>query len=58
MKNLTLAVAAVVVFLLLAVLSSSLYVVYETQQVVITQFGKPVAEPVTTPGLKMKVPFV
>ena len=37
---------------------SSLYTVSEVEQVIITQFGKPVGEPVTTAGLKVKVPFV
>lgn len=36
----------------------SAYVVNETEQVIITQFGKAVGEPVTTPGLKFKLPFV
>jgi len=30
----------------------------ETQQVVITQFGKPVGDPITKPGLNFKVPFI
>jgi membrane protease subunit HflC len=46
------------VVLVLAVLGSSLYIVQESQQVIITQFGKPVGDPVTTPGLKAKAPFV
>ncbi len=37
---------------------SSAYVVDETEQVVITQFGKVVDKPVTTPGLNFKVPFI
>jgi membrane protease subunit HflC len=37
---------------------SSLYTVSEVQQVIITQFGKPIGEPVTTAGLKVKVPFI
>jgi membrane protease subunit HflC len=40
------------------VLTGSLYTVNEIEQVIITQFGKPVGEPVTTAGLKMKVPFI
>jgi membrane protease subunit HflC len=32
--------------------------VKETEQVVVTQFGKPVGEAKITPGLKVKVPFV
>ena len=34
------------------------YVVDETEQVVITQFGKVVGEPKTEPGLYFKVPFI
>lgn len=37
---------------------SSVYTVNEVQQAIITQFGKPVGEPVTTAGLKFKVPFI
>ncbi len=40
------------------VLTSSLYTVGEVEQVIITQFGKPVGEPVTEAGLKIKVPFI
>lgn len=40
------------------VLVSSIYTVSEVEQMIITQFGKPVGEPVTTAGLKMKVPFI
>ena len=39
-------------------LMSSIYTVSEVEQVIITQFGKPVGEPVTTAGLKFKVPFI
>lgn len=37
---------------------SSIYTVSEVKQAIITQFGKPVGEPVTTAGLKFKVPFI
>ena len=37
---------------------SSAYTVNEREQVVITQFGKPVGEPVTEAGLKFKLPFI
>jgi membrane protease subunit HflC len=39
-------------------LASSIYTVNEVEQMIITQFGKPVGEPVTTAGLKLKLPFV
>ncbi|POF32817.1 protease modulator HflC [Roseibium marinum] len=34
------------------------YTVSEVEQAIITQFGKPVGEPVTAAGLKLKLPFV
>lgn len=37
---------------------NSVYTVGEIEQTIITQFGKPVGEPVTTAGLKLKVPFI
>jgi len=40
------------------VISSSVYTVSEVEQMIITQFGKPVGEPVTTAGLKFKTPFI
>ena len=40
------------------VLINSVYTVNEVQQVIVTQFGKPVGEPVTTAGLKVKIPFI
>ena len=43
---------------LLIVLYSSFYVVREWEQVVITQFGHPVGEPVTEAGIHFKKPFV
>ncbi|MDF2183016.1 protease modulator HflC [Neptuniibacter sp. CAU 1671] len=39
-------------------LFSSVYTVSEVEQVIITQFGKPVGEPVTEAGLKLKLPFI
>ncbi|MBU1006357.1 MAG: protease modulator HflC [Candidatus Omnitrophica bacterium] len=38
--------------------SGALYIVDETQQVVITQFGKPIGDPITEAGLHFKMPFV
>jgi modulator of FtsH protease HflC len=53
-KPIAIAGAAVVaVFTLM----SAIYVVDETQQVIITQFGEPVGQPVTNPGLHFKIPF-
>lgn len=40
------------------VLYSSTYIVDETQQVIITQFGDPVGDAVTEPGMHFKAPFI
>jgi membrane protease subunit HflC len=48
----------IVLALAALVLAGSLYTVNEIEQVIVTQFGKPVGDPVTTAGLKMKVPFI
>ena len=42
----------------LFVLMNSIYTVDEVEQAIITQFGKPVGEPVVEAGLKFKVPFI
>lgn len=42
----------------LTILNSSIYTVGEVEQVIVTEFGKPVGDPVTTAGLKFKVPFI
>ena len=49
-----LALTGIAAFLLL----SSFYTVSEIEQVIITQFGKPVGNPKTTAGLKLKMPFI
>ena len=48
--------AALVVALVLAL--SSLFQVNQTEQVLLTQFGRPVGNIITEPGLHAKVPFV
>jgi membrane protease subunit HflC len=52
-----LAAVIAVVLLLLLVLSGAFYVVDQTEQVIVTQFGQPVGNPVTEPGLHFKIPF-
>ncbi|MFN2240452.1 MAG: SPFH domain-containing protein, partial [Thermoanaerobaculia bacterium] len=51
-------IAVIAILALAIILSSSVFTVLETEQVIITQFGKPVGKPISTPGLKMKVPFI
>lgn len=58
MKNFRLPTVLVIFIISVFVLGSSLYTVNEVEQVIITQFGKPVGDPVTEAGLKIKIPFV
>lgn len=48
--------------LMIAVLAIALYLsaftVNQAEQVIITQFGRPIGDPVTEPGLHFKLPFV
>ena len=52
------AVIAVALVLFLVLFSGSIYTVNQTEQVIITQFGKPVGDPITEPGLHFKTPWV
>ncbi len=45
-------------FLLLLVFNAGFYTVHQTEQVIVTQFGRPVGNPVSEPGLHFKVPFI
>ncbi len=58
MKQASLIVVAIFVLLLALVAGGAFFIVNEAQQVIITQFGKPVGEPITAPGLKVKIPFL
>ena len=58
MNRITLIAIVVVLGIGTFVAMSSIYTVSEVEQAIITQFGKPVGEPVTTAGLKFKVPFI
>lgn len=48
----------VIVFLALIVFFDGIFVVSETQQVIITQFGNPVGDPIISPGVHLKIPFI
>src|SRR6056297_1102017 len=48
----------VLIGIILLVAVDGFYVVDETEQVIITQFGDPVGEAVDTPGMKFKIPFI
>nr|WP_319388356.1 protease modulator HflC [uncultured Cohaesibacter sp.] len=56
--KITSAILGLVTIALVFAASGSLYTVSEVEQAIVTQFGKPVGDPIVTAGLKMKVPFI
>jgi membrane protease subunit HflC len=59
MRPVSRAAVAVFVGLVAAIgLLSCAYVVTETEQVILTQFGEPVGGPITNAGLQFKLPFI
>ena len=58
MKQLISVLTAAAVIIALLAVSGALYTIDETQQVVITQFGQPIGEPITQAGLHFKIPFI
>jgi membrane protease subunit HflC len=50
-------IAAVLGFLLFIILLNAGYIVNETEQVIITMFGKPIGKPIIEPGIHFKLPF-
>jgi membrane protease subunit HflC len=52
------ALSLVVAFAALVVVGQATYTVSETEQIILTQFGEPVGEPVLSPGLHFKAPFI
>lgn len=53
-KGLAIIAGIIVIFLLF----TAAYTVDETEQVVVTQFGRVIGEPITSPGLYFKLPFI
>lgn len=51
-------VVGVLILLIVLGVGGTLYTVSETEQVILTQFGKPVGKPVSDAGLHFKVPFI
>ncbi len=51
-------VSVIVAVLAMVIVSESTYTVNEIEQVIITQFGRPVGDPVTESGLHFKKPFI
>ncbi|WP_411844843.1 protease modulator HflC [Roseibacillus persicicus] len=58
MKKGIYALAGLIIVLVLLVVTGSIFTVREDSQVILTQFGKPVGNPIVEPGLKFKLPFI
>jgi membrane protease subunit HflC len=58
MKPILRIIGILVILVIALFLSGTVYIIDETKQVVITQFGKPVGEPITAAGLHFKTPFI
>ncbi len=50
--------SSIFLFLVVMIGLSSLYIVDETEQVIVTQFGEPVGETIEEPGLYFKIPLI
>ncbi len=58
MLNLLKGISLIIVVFLLFLFGGAFFIVNESEQVVITQFGEPVGEPITQPGLNFKIPLI
>lgn len=51
-------ITVVILFIVFGFISAGLFTVNETEQVVVTRFGRTVAEPIRDPGLYFKLPVI
>ena len=51
-------VFTIMLFVLILIITDAFFVVSETNQVIITQFGEPMGGTISSPGLHVKVPFI
>lgn len=58
MKRSRILIIIILLIAIIIVIAQSAFIVKETEQVVITQFGKPVGNAILKPGLKFKTPFI
>jgi membrane protease subunit HflC len=58
MSKIIIIAGIIAIILVIIVLFDAAYIVNETEQVIITQFGKPIGDPVLDPGIHIKVPFL
>jgi membrane protease subunit HflC len=45
-------------FIFILILAQGTYIVQEKEQVVVTQFGRPIGNPILEPGINFKIPFI
>lgn len=57
-RTITVMIAGTAAAVVLLFLSGAAFIINEGQQVVITQFGRPVGRPITDAGLHFKLPFI
>ena len=57
-KQTSFIIAIGLVLAVIIVFASALYIVSEIDQVIITQFGEPIGDAITSPGLHVKIPFI
>ncbi len=58
MQNKKWIIIGITFLIFIIVLFASTYIVNEKEQIVITRLGKPIGEPITTPGIHLKIPFI
>jgi membrane protease subunit HflC len=58
MRNNTLVFWGILSLLLVIFVFSTTFIVTENDQVIVTRFGKPVRDPITSPGIKFKLPLI
>ncbi|MCA9731540.1 protease modulator HflC [candidate division KSB1 bacterium] len=58
MRNPRIVISAVLILIIAYLVGSAAFIVNETQQVIITQFGKPQGDPIVEPGIHFKMPFL
>lgn len=48
----------IILFVIIIVASNAIFILSETQQAIVTQFGKPIGGPRVDPGVNFKIPFI
>jgi modulator of FtsH protease HflC len=56
--NKTSLLLGIIAFALVVLVLDATFIIDETQQAIITEFGKPVGKPRATPGMNFKMPFI